>query len=111
MRVSCGPLLVMGMSHGDSSLRLPALQEVAAQSGPQHQAQAATDPNPEGVPMKHCRRCNTHKPVTQFYKSKANADGYDGRCKSCDAVQCAMRRKRKERIEVSLFSTLSGVGC
>lgn len=61
--------------------------------------------------MKHCRRCNTHKPVTQFYKSKANADGYDGRCKSCDAVQCAMRRKRKERIEVSLFSTLSGVGC
>ena len=50
--------------------------------------------------MKLCRRCNTHKPVTQFYKSKANADGYDGRCKACDAVQCAQRRKRKERIEV-----------
>lgn len=50
--------------------------------------------------MKHCRRCNTHKPITQFYKSKANADGYDGRCKACDAVQCAQRRKRKERIEV-----------
>jgi len=56
-----------------------------------------------GLPHSHlklCRRCNTQKPVTQFYKSKANADGYDGRCKSCDAVQCAMRRKRKERVEV-----------
>lgn len=62
--------------------------------------------------LKFCRRCNTQKPVTQFYKSKANADGYDGRCKSCDAVQCAMRRKRKERVEVNppplpLHSTLS----
>jgi hypothetical protein len=23
----------------------------------------------------------TVKPLTEFYKSKANADGYDGRCK------------------------------
>lgn len=55
---------------------------------------------PQSVQMKLCRRCNTHKPVTQFYKSKANADGYDGRCKTCDAVQCAQRRRRKERVEV-----------
>ncbi len=57
-------------------------------------------------PLKLCRRCNTQKPLTQFYKSKANADGYDGRCKSCDAVQCAMRRKRKERVEVPPLSHL-----
>ncbi len=50
--------------------------------------------------MKHCRRCNTDKPITEFYKSKANADGYDGRCKACDALQCAARRKRKDRVEV-----------
>ena len=56
--------------------------------------------NPEGAVLKLCRRCNTHKPVTEFYRSKANADGYDGRCKACDAIQCAQRRKRKERIEV-----------
>ena len=70
-------------------------------------------PNEEGVAMKHCRRCNTHKPITQFYKSKANADGYDGRCKTCDAVQCAQRRKRKERIEVcfSLYCSREKSSC
>lgn len=55
------------------------------------------------LPLKLCRRCNVQKPVSQFYKSKANSDGYDGRCKTCDAVQCAERRKRKQRVEVSAF--------
>ena len=56
---------------------------------------------PPGVPIKLCRRCNQHKPLTDFYRSKANADGYDGRCKACDAVQCAERRRKKARVEVS----------
>ncbi|KAK9818620.1 hypothetical protein WJX74_003086 [Apatococcus lobatus] len=56
-------------------------------------------PSASDVPIKLCRRCNQQKPVTDFYHSRANADGYDGRCKACDAVQCAMRRKKKPRIE------------
>ena len=70
------------------------------------EGQQAGEPE-QNVSMKLCRRCNTHKPVTQFYKSKANADGYDGRCKACDAIQCATRRKRKERVEASSLSSES----
>ena len=55
---------------------------------------------PPGVPIKLCRRCNQHKPLTDFYRSKANADGYDGRCKACDAIQCAERRRKKASVEV-----------
>lgn len=54
------------------------------------------------MPIKLCRRCNQHKPLTDFYRSKANADGYDGRCKACDAVQCAERRRKKARVEVCI---------
>ncbi len=47
-----------------------------------------------------CRpHAQTQKPVSEFYRSKANADGYDGRCKACDAIQCSERRKKKPRIE------------
>lgn len=45
------------------------------------------------------RYLQTRKPVSEFYRSKANADGYDGRCKACDAIQCSERRKKKPRIE------------
>lgn len=47
----------------------------------------------------------TRKPVSEFYRSKANADGYDGRCKACDAIQCADRRKKKPRIENPTVAT------
>ncbi|KAK9820538.1 hypothetical protein WJX72_011408 [[Myrmecia] bisecta] len=68
--------------------------------------QAQHDPAPGLGPldmdpgsMKLCRRCNQHKPLSQFYKSKANSDGHDGRCKACDALQCADRRRKKQRVE------------
>ena len=64
-----------------------------------------------GDNIKLCRRCNQHKPLTQFYRSKANVDGYDGRCKACDAVQCAERRKRKRRVEVSTSSSPINMTC
>ncbi|EIE18791.1 hypothetical protein COCSUDRAFT_60093 [Coccomyxa subellipsoidea C-169] len=54
---------------------------------------------PASGAIKLCRRCNQHKPLTEFYRSKANADGYDGRCKACDAIQCAERRRKKPRVE------------
>ena len=63
-----------------------------------------------GVAIKLCRRCNQHKPLSDFYRSKANADGYDGRCKACDAVQCAERRRKKPRVEV-LSQPLSVLRC
>lgn len=50
--------------------------------------------------MKLCRRCGVTKPAKDFYKSKANADGLDGRCKGCDALQCSERRRRKTRVAV-----------
>ena len=57
---------------------------------------------PASGAIKLCRRCNQHKPLTEFYRSKANADGYDGRCKACDAIQCAERRRKKPRVEVRI---------
>lgn len=37
---------------------------------------------------KHCRRCNTVKPLTEFYRGKVGPktakDGYHARCKDCD---------------------------
>ena len=65
---------------------------------------------PPGVPIKLCRRCNQHKPLTDFYRSKANADGYDGRCKACDAIQCAERRRKKARVEVRSAPSPSSLG-
>ncbi len=65
------------------------------------QAQARPPGDEECEPgMKLCRRCGIKKPVKDFYKSKANIDGLDGRCKACDALQCAERRRRKARVEV-----------
>ena len=56
---------------------------------------------PPGVPIKLCRCCNHHKPLTDFYRSKTNADGYVGRCKACHRVQLAESRRKKPRVEVS----------
>eukprot|EP00884_Botryococcus_braunii_P000533 jgi/Botrbrau1/10480/Bobra.0133s0084.2 len=80
---------------------------------PHHMHPQAMLAQPGSIPLKLCRRCNVSKPVSDFYKSKANSDGYDGRCKTCDAVQCAERRKRKQRVEAPTveYKTCRRCGC
>ena len=61
---------------------------------------------------KLCRKCGRHKALEDFYKSKASADGRDGRCKACDAVHCRRRREKIPRVEVfRLTSGTSVEGC
>ncbi|BDA49676.1 hypothetical protein COCOBI_14-2960 [Coccomyxa sp. Obi] len=73
-----------------------------------HQPSTQLQQAPASGAIKLCRRCNQHKPLTEFYRSKANADGYDGRCKACDAIQCAERRRKKPRVEEP---TVTGKEC
>ena len=37
------------------------------------------------VPGKECRRCNTFKQATDFYRNKTNPDGLYNNCKACFA--------------------------
>ena len=47
---------------------------------------------PRGQPLdlstgtKHCPRCETVKPLSEFYKSKSTTHGYQVYCKTCCAV-------------------------
>ena len=34
--------------------------------------------------MKTCNKCNTTKPLTEFYKKKDNNDGFENKCKECN---------------------------
>ena len=43
---------------------------------------------------KECFKCNTTKPLSEFYKHKAMGDGYLGKCKICT------RKDTKERVEL-----------
>jgi len=33
---------------------------------------------------KHCPKCNTTKPTTEFYKNNNKKDGYKVQCKQCN---------------------------
>jgi hypothetical protein len=44
--------------------------------------------------MKTCNKCKTQKEVSEFYKSKANNDGRQYRCKSCEK-QCKEENSEK----------------
>eukprot|EP00884_Botryococcus_braunii_P000528 jgi/Botrbrau1/10476/Bobra.0133s0082.1 len=80
---------------------------------PHHMHPQAMLAQPGSIPLILCRRCNVSKPVSDFYKINVNSDGYDGRCKTCDAVQSAERRKRKQRVEAPTveYKTCRQCGC
>ena len=47
---------------------------------------------------KHCHKCNTHKPTTEFYKNNNKKDGYKVHCKQCnDVYQKEYYRKQAEK--------------
>ena len=57
---------------------------------------------------KRCNRCNTVKPLSEFYKCRGMADGYFNQCKACkkvyaDAYQAKnideLRAKARERMK------------
>ena len=49
--------------------------------------------------MKTCFKCNVQKPLTEFYKHLAMADGHVNKCKQCNKQDVAANRlKNIERI-------------
>ncbi len=50
--------------------------------------------------MKECRRCKEVKPLTDFYKNKANKDGLGTYCKPCsNRISNEWRKKNPEALK------------
>jgi hypothetical protein len=47
--------------------------------------------------MKICITCNNEKEINEFYKNKANKDGYNGKCKEC--TKEAVKKYREDNLE------------
>ena len=45
--------------------------------------------------MKHCRKCGTDKPKSEFYKAKREKDGLQSSCIACQKIGCAASRAKK----------------
>lgn len=53
--------------------------------------------------MKHCSKCQTSKPLSDFNKCKSNKDGHEYTCRSCSILQSrkSYQLHREKRIEES----------
>ena len=45
--------------------------------------------------MKTCFKCNVQKPLTDFYKHPAMADGHVNKCKECNKTDVTENRLKK----------------
>src|SRR4051812_24096989 len=44
-----------------------------------------------------CRVCHIHRPLTEFYKNRANASGHEAVCKPCARIKSAEWRATKKQ--------------
>lgn len=51
----------------------------------------------DSIPQKHCSRCNTTKPVTDFYRDPRKKDGYNCTCKACRLIIWTKSKKNPNR--------------
>lgn len=48
----------------------------------------------KGTKGKHCSKCSTRKPLTEFYKSPDSSDGYQAYCRTC---KNGLHKKRRQK--------------
>lgn len=59
---------------------------------------------------KFCTKCETYKPLTEFYKNKSRKDGYNGWCKACLKKPISQHKKSaKYKIQQSEYSKRADV--
>ena len=54
----------------------------------------------ETAQTKVCRMCNRELPASEFYMSKATADGLESRCKQCKKASERIRYAEKRRNKI-----------